>query len=181
MGPRLHPIVLDAAQRARLEEVISQGRTAARTITRARILLKADEGPGGPHWTDTAISQALDVSRTTISTVRRECAAEGVDMIARRRPRVTRPHKLDGAQEAHLIALTCSAPPAGHARWTLRLLADRFAVLDGGGAVSYEHVRQQLKKRAQAVAEGVLVHSAQGQCRLRGRHGGCAGGLHAPL
>ena len=89
---------------------------------------------------------ALDVSRTTISKVRREFAADGVAAIARRRPRVTRPHKLDGAQEAHLIALTCSAPPDGHARWTLRLLADRFALLDGGGAVSHEQVRRVLKK-----------------------------------
>jgi len=146
MGPRLHPIILDAAQRARLDAVISQGRSPARAITRARILLKADAGPGGPNWTDTAIMQALDVSRTTISTVRREFAAAGVEVIARRRPRVTRLHKLDGAQEAHLIALTCSAPPAGHARWTLRLLADRFTLIDGGGAVSHEHVRRLLKK-----------------------------------
>jgi DDE superfamily endonuclease len=69
MGPRLHPIVLDAAQRARLEEVIRQGRSAARMITRARILLKADCGPAGPGWTDTAIKDALDGSRTTISRV----------------------------------------------------------------------------------------------------------------
>jgi len=146
MGPRLHPIVLDAAQRARLEEVVSQGRSPARLITRARIVLKADGGPGGPGWTDTAIKEALDVSRTTISTVRREFAAAGLGAIERRRPRVTQPHKLDGAQEAHLIALTCSAPPAGHARWTLRLLANRFALIDGGGAVSYEQVRRLLKK-----------------------------------
>jgi transposase len=115
-------------------------------ITRARILLKADCGPGGPGWTDTAIKEALEVSRTTISTVRRAFAAEGLRAIERRRPRVTRPHKLDGAQEAHLIALTCAAPPTGHARWTLRLLAERFAVLDGGGAISHEQVRQVLKK-----------------------------------
>lgn len=148
MGPRLHPIVLDAAQRARLDEVVSQGRSAARTITRARILLKADGGPGGPGWTDTAIKDALDVSRTTISTVRREFAAAGLGVIERRRPRVRRPPKLDvdGAQEAHLIALTCSAAPDGHARWTLRLLAERFAVLDGGGAISHEQVRRLLKK-----------------------------------
>src|SRR5690242_1536290 len=120
MGPRLHPVVLDAAQRERLEEVVSQGRSAARMITRARILLKADVGPGGPGWTDTAIKDALDVSCTTISTVRREFAAEGLRAIERRRPRVRQPPKLDGAQEAHLIALTCAAPPAGHARWTLR-------------------------------------------------------------
>jgi len=146
MGPRLHPIVLDANQRAALEAVVSHGRASARMITRARILLKADGGPGGPGWTDTTIMTALEVSRTTISTVRREYAAEGIAAIKRRRPRVTRPHKLDGAQEAHLIALTCSAVPTGHARWTLRLLAERFAVLDGGGTVSHEHVRQLLKK-----------------------------------
>lgn len=146
MGPRLHPVVLDAAQRARLEEIVSQGCSAARLITRARILLKADGGPGGPGWSDTAIKDALDVSRTTISTVRREFAAEGLRAIERRRPRVTRPPKLDGAQEAHLIALTCATPPVGHARWTLRLLAERFAVLDGGGAISHEQVRRVLKK-----------------------------------
>jgi len=146
MGPRLHPVILDAAQRAQLEEVVSQGRSAARLITRARILLKADGGPGGSGWTDTAIKDALDVSRATISTVRREFAAEGLGAIERRRPRVTRPHKLDGAQEAHLIALTCAAAPDGHARWSLRLLAERFAFIDGGGAVSHEHVRRVLKK-----------------------------------
>jgi transposase len=146
MGPRLHPIVLDAAQRARLEGVVGQGRSPARAITRARILLKADCGPAGPGWTDTAIRTALDISRTTISKVRREFAAEGLAAIERRRPRVTRPPKLDGAAEAHLIALTCSAPPDGRARWTLRLLADRFACIEGGVAVSHEQVRRVLKK-----------------------------------
>ena len=146
MGPRLHPIVLDAEQRTRLEDVSSKGRSSARAITRARILLKADGGPGGPGWTDTAIMAAVDVSRTTISKVRREYAAEGLAVIARRRPHVTRPRKLDGADEAHLLALTCSAPPEGHARWTLRLLADRFVLLDGGGGISHEQVRQVLKK-----------------------------------
>ena len=146
MGPRLHPIVLDAEQRARLEAVSTTGRSSARAITRARILLKADCGPGGPGWTDTAIMAALDVSRTTISKVRREFETDGVAVIARRRPQVTRPRKLEGADEAHLIALTCSAPPEGRARWTLRLLADRFVLLDGGGTISHEQVRQVLKK-----------------------------------
>jgi transposase len=118
----------------------------ARAITRARILLKADRGPGGPHWTDTAIMAALDVSRPTVRKVRQEFARDGVAAIERRRPRMTRPHKLDGAQEAHLIALTCSDAPAGHARWTLRLLADRFALIDGGEVISHEQVRRVLKK-----------------------------------
>ena len=146
MGPRLHPVVLDAAQRERLEGVVGQGRSPARMITRARILLKADCGPGGPGWTDTAIKDALDVSRTTISRVRREFAQAGLGAIARRRPRVTRAPKLDGAQEAHLIALTCAAPPQGHARWSLRLLAERFVALEGGAAISHEQVRRVLKK-----------------------------------
>jgi len=109
-------------------------------------LLKADCGPGGPGWTDTAIKEAVEVSRTTISRVRREFAAAGLGVIERRRPRVTQPHKLDGAQEAHLLALTCAAAPDGHARWTLRLLAARFALIAGGGAISHEQVRQVLKK-----------------------------------
>ena len=150
MGPRLHPVVLDVAQRARLEEVVSQGQSPARRITRARILLKADGGPGGPGWTDTAIREALDVSRTTIARVRREFAADGLEAIERRRPRVTRPAKLDGAQEAHLIALACTTPPTGHARWTLRLLAERFVVLADGPvpalSISHEQVRRVLKK-----------------------------------
>ncbi len=146
MGPRLHPIVLDAEQRAQLEAVVTQGRWPARTSTRARILLKADCGPGGPTWTDTAIMAALEVSRTTISKVRREFAVDGLAAIARRRPPVTRPRKLDGANEAHLLALSCSAPPEGRARWTLRLLAERFVLLDGEGAISHEQVRQVLKK-----------------------------------
>ena len=146
MGPRLHPIVLDAEQRRQVEAVVTQGRSPARAITRARILLKADCGPGGPGWTDTAIKAALDVSRTTISRVRREFAAAGLGAIERRRPQVRRPPKLDGAQEAHLIALTCSAPPKGHARWTLRLLAERFVALEGGAAISHEQVRRVLKK-----------------------------------
>jgi transposase len=142
----LHPITLDAAQRAQLEDVSSHGRSSARRILRAHILLTADCGPAGPCWTDTAIAAAFAVSGTTIARVRREFAQEGLAVIERRRPQVTRPHKLDGAQEAHLIALACSAPPTGHARWTLRLLAERFVLLDGGGAVSYEHIRQLLKK-----------------------------------
>jgi transposase len=142
----LHPITLDAAQRAQLEEVVSQGRSPARRILRAHILLQADGSPGGPCWTDTAIAAAFGVSGTTIARVRREFAVDGLGVIERRKPRVARPHKLDGAQEAHLIALTCSAPPEGHARWTLRLLAERFVVVDGGGAISYEHVRRLLKK-----------------------------------
>jgi transposase len=146
MGPCLHPIVLNAAQRTQVEAVVTQGRSPARAITRARILLKADCGPGGPGWTDTAIMAALDVSRTTISKVRREFATDGLATIARRRPRMTCPRKLDGADEAHLIALTCSAPPTGRARWTLRLLADRFVLLDGEGTISHEQVRRVLKK-----------------------------------
>ena len=94
----------------------------------------------------TAIMAALEVSRTTISTVRREFATDGLAVIERRRPPVTRPGKVDGANEAHLIALTCSAPPEGRARWTLRLLADRFVLLDGAGVLSHELVRQVLKK-----------------------------------
>ena len=146
MRPPTHPVTLQPDQRAQLEQVISHGQAAARMITRARIVLKADRGVGGPGWTDTAIMTAFEVSRVTIARVRAEFAAEGIAAIARRRPRVVRPPKLDGAQEAHLIALTCSAAPDGQARWTLRLLTERFVALGLGEPVSYETVRRTLKK-----------------------------------
>jgi transposase len=112
----------------------------------ARILLKADEGPGGPAWNDDQIVEALKVSPSTVKRVRTRCVEEGPDAALRPRPSPTpRLRKLDGAQEAHLIAVACSPPPQGRKRWTLRLLADKLVALDIVDAVSYETVRRTLK------------------------------------
>ncbi len=140
-------VTLTDEERATLQEVIRIGKAAARAQTHARILLKADEAPGGPGWTDERIAEALDVSLSTIARVRRRFLEVGAVAALTPRPRPTPPvTKLDGRAEAHLIALTCSAPPEGHDRWTLRLLTDRFVALGVSESVSYETVRRVLKK-----------------------------------
>lgn len=144
--PTKHRVTLSGAQRRHLRDLTGAGRPPARTLTHARILLKADDGPAGPGWPDTQIATALDVSRATIERVRAAFGRGGLDAaLHRRRPGVTRPRKLDGRQEAHLVTLACSTPPPGQARWTLRLLTDRFVDLDGT-RVSDETVRRLLKK-----------------------------------
>jgi transposase len=139
-------VALTEEERARLEALTQRGRIAARTLTHAWMLLKADASPAGPAWSDAQIRAAFGIGWSTIARVRRALGAEGLDAaLYPKRPPPRRPTKLDGANEAHLIALACSAPPAGHERWTLRLLAGRFVTLEGDH-VSYETVRRTLKK-----------------------------------
>ncbi len=140
-------VLLTAAEREALQRFVAQGAAAARALTRARILLKADEGPDGPAWSDTQIVAALDVSRPTIARVRQRFVTERIAAVQRHPPSTRPAPKVDGEQEAHLIALSCSTPP-GRARWTLRLLAERYVVLGYGEAISHEWVRQTLKKTA---------------------------------
>jgi hypothetical protein len=140
-------VVLTEEQRAELRSLVGTGVAPARMLTRARILLKADRGEGGPGWSDAAIAGALDVNPSTVLRVRRQCASEGLAAtLERKRPDRVYERTLDGAGEAHLVALTCSAPPAGHARWTLRLLADELVRLEVVEAVSHETVRRTLKQ-----------------------------------
>jgi hypothetical protein len=140
-------VALTEAQRAELRGLVGAGVAPARTLTRARILLKADHGEGGPGWSDAAIAGALDVNPSTVLRVRRQFAAEGLAAtLARKRPDRVYERRLDGRREAHLVALACSDPPAGRERWTLRLLADELVRLEVVGAVSHETVRRTLKK-----------------------------------
>ena len=140
-------VTLTDAERAMLQELISAGTAAARTLTHARILLKADQSAAGPAWPDAAISEALEVSLPTIARVRARLVEEGLEAALFRAPSTrVRERRLDGAQEAHLIALACSAPPEGRKRWSLRLLADKLVELEYVEEVSHETVRQVLKK-----------------------------------
>ena len=137
-------VTLTEQERACLRQMLSRGRESARKLTRARILLKADQ-----CWTDSAIREALDVGRSTIERTRRRLVEEGLEAALNRRPSTRRyEHKLDGNAEAHLIALACSSPPAGRKRWSLRLLADTLVALEQVDidSVSHETVRQVLKK-----------------------------------
>lgn len=142
-----HRVTLTDEERAAVHDVLRVGKAAARSQSHARILLKADEAPNGPGWTDDQIAEALEVSLSTIARVRRRFLDVGATDALTPRPRSSAPAtKLDGRAEAHLIAFTCSAPPDGHDRWTLRLLTDRFVALDVSEPVSYETVRRVLKK-----------------------------------
>ena len=140
-------VFLDEAQRAALRTLVGSGTAPARLLARARVLLKADHGEGGPGWSDAAIAGALDLHPSTVQRVRRRFVAEGLAAtLERRRPDRVYERRLDGRQEAHLVALACSAPPDGRARWSLRLLADELVRLEAIEAVSHEPVRRALKK-----------------------------------
>jgi transposase len=138
---------LSPDERTLLTDLISAGKAAARAQTHARILLKADQGADGPAWMDADIATALDVGLRTVERVREAWVTEGLEAALYPKPaRAHRPRRLDGEQEAHLIALACSAPPAGKKRWTLRLLADRLVELDIVDGIAPETVRTTLKK-----------------------------------
>ena len=140
-------VTLTAHERTMLTRLINAGTAPARTLTHARILLKADQAPGGPAWPDQAIHDALDVGLSTVARVRERFVEESIEAaLHRRTPSRTRERLLDGSEEAHLLALTCSPPPAGQERWSLRLLADKMVELEYVAQVSHETVRQTLKK-----------------------------------
>jgi transposase len=141
-------VTLTAEERQRLAGMLSAGKASALTLARARILLKADQAEGGPAWPDERIAAALDVSVATVERVRKRFVEHGPEASLRRKPqdRPSRPPKLDGAAEARLVALACSAPPEGRRSWTMRLLADKLVELEVVDSVSPETVRTALKK-----------------------------------
>ena len=138
---------LTETERDRLQSLIAAGSAPARKLMHARILLKADQSMQGPGETDDAIARAVEVSQPTVVRVRRRYVEHGLEVALNRQlPRRNYQRKLDGAQEAHLIALACETPPPGQARWSLWLLADKLAELEVVEAVSYQTVRRVLKK-----------------------------------
>jgi transposase len=141
-------VTLTADERDELERLLARGKADVRKIKHAQILLKADEAQGGPGWPDERIAEAFDAGITTVERVRRRFVEEGLAsaLSPYRGGKRIYEHKLDGAQEAHLIALACSAPPEERARWTLRLLARRMVELAYVDTLSHETVRQTLKK-----------------------------------
>ena len=142
-----YPVVLTGPQRQQLQELIAAGAAPARRLTHARVLLKADQGDGGPGWVDAAIAEAVEVSQPTVSRIRKQYVEQGLEAALNRRPpRREYERKLDGAQEARLVAVACGAPPAGRKRWSLRLLADKLVELEIADEVSYQTVRRILKK-----------------------------------
>lgn len=162
-------------ERKKLKKMITSGRGPARLFTRARILLKADQSEGLPGWSNEKISEALDVTVQTIERIRKQLVDEGFDAVLSRRQykqKVSR-KKIDGEVEARLIPLSCSEPPAGRARWTLRLLTDKIVELGYLESISHEAIRHTLKKRIEALAEADVVYPSEGKrrfCLCYGRH-----------
>jgi len=143
MPAKKYTVDLSEEERAELEEFISKGDRSAQAITRARILLQADEGV-----TDQKIVEALGCGKNTPANVRERYTERGIDAIHRKDPDRTYERKLDGEAEARLIALACSEPPDGRSHWPLRLLADELVALGEIDieSISHETVRQTLKK-----------------------------------
>jgi transposase len=142
-----YPVILTQTEREQLKDLIAVGTAPARKLTHARILLKADQSPEGPAWVDEEVADAVEVSQPTVSRVRKQYFEEGMEAALNRRPPNREYHrKLDGEQEARLVALACSEPQEGQARWSLRLLADRMVELEVVEEISYQTVRRTLKK-----------------------------------
>ena len=142
-----YEVSLTADQRTPLQHLIAKGSAPARTLTHARVLLKADEAEGSPAWTNAAIAQALEISELTVTRVRKRFVGGGLEAALHRKVQAKRKQrKLDGAKEAHLIALACSDAPEGRDRWSLRLLAGKLVELGQVDELSHETVRQVLKR-----------------------------------
>ena len=139
---------LSVEERSILEETIKKLKGKSERVRRAQILLKADAD--GPNWTDQRIAEAFSCRTQTVENVRENLVTNGFEMALNRKKRETPPRKklLDGVQEAKLIAMRLGSPPDGFANWSLRLLADKVVELEIVDSISYETVRQTLKKMA---------------------------------
>jgi transposase len=149
MGKEAKYVVrLSRAERESVEHLVTRGRVAKATRQRAQVLLRADEGEVvGPGATDEQIAALVGVSLSTVHRTRQRLVEEGLEATLHRKPAANRQYrKLDGAQEAHLVALACSAPPAGRVSWTMQLLADRLVELQVVDSIAEETVRTTLKK-----------------------------------
>ena len=135
-------------ERDELQRLVSTGKVAAFKRRRAQILLQADQSPQGPAWTDEQICVAFAVGQLTVSRTRQAFVLEGLQATLQRKEREHPPvpRKLDGDGEAQLIALACSKPPEGYAKWTMQLYADKLVELQVVESISDETVRRTRKK-----------------------------------
>jgi len=150
-----YPVHLSEEERKELNQFVSRGKKSAREITRARILLLADEGK-----LDREIVQLLGISRQTVARVRKKYAQrqdEPVLELLQSAPRSGRPPKLDSRVEAHITMIACSEPPEGASQWTLRMIADQLVKLEVIDSISHETVRQALKKTLEALVMRAVV------------------------
>ena len=139
---------LGVEERARLETIVLKGKHRAQTLTKARILLLADISSAGPGWSDSKIIEALNTHQSTVHRTRKQLVEEGLDATLSRKQRATPAVEkiFDGVREARLIALACSQPPEGRARWTLRLLESKVVELGIVDHASDSTIHRALKK-----------------------------------
>ncbi len=172
---------LSADEREQLEALIRKGKSPAQRLLKARILLKADISPAGEGWSDSRIIKALETSPSMVYRVRKQLVEEGFEAVLSRKQRATPAvaRIFDGEKGAKLIALACSKPPQGRARWTLRLLENKVVELKIVERASDLTIGRVLKEHSQAPSATVLGHPAQGQQRVRSGDGRRAGRHHA--
>jgi transposase len=139
---------LSGAEREQLETLLRKGKSPARRLLKARILLKADVSEGGEGWSDSRIIKALDTSVSMVYRVRKQLVEEGFEAVLSRKQRATPAvaRIFDGEKEARLIALACSKPPKGRARWSLRLLENKVVELGIVDRASDSTIGRTLKK-----------------------------------
>jgi transposase len=148
MAKKRYVVELSREERDQLEHLLKRERVAAKKRMRAQVLLKIDEGEHGPRWSHVQAAEAFDVHVNTVTSVAKKLVEEGLEAAISRKKhsRPGRSPVIIGEAEETLIALASGKPPKGHARWTLRLLADRLVELKAVGAVCHETVRKALKK-----------------------------------
>ena len=159
MPAKKYIVKLSKAERQELSALVKTGKAAAYKRQRAQILLKADIGPEGSGLKDSDIAVFIDVSHRTVERTRQRLVEQGLEKALEREVRQrSRTPRLDGEQQAHLVALVCSEPPEGCNRWSLKLLANKMVVLNHVDSVSPETIRQVLKKRFKTLATQRVVH-----------------------
>lgn len=148
MGHKKYVVELSAGERKQLGDFISKGKSSAMAILKARIVLKADQGAGGEGWTDERICEALDTNITMVARTRAKLVNEGLAAVLARKKRARPPIEpiFDGEAQAQLIALACSKPPPGYARWTIRLLANKVVEMNIVDHAHFNTVGRALKK-----------------------------------
>ena len=172
---------LNVDEREQLEALIRKGKSPAQRLLKARILLKADVSEAGEGWSDSRIIEALETSPSMVYRVRKQLVEEGFEAVLSRKQRATPAvaRIFDGEKEAKLIALACSQPPKGRARWTLRLLERKVGNSTSSIAPATQRSGGRSKKHSPAPSPTVLGHPTQGQRRVRSGDGRRAGRLHA--
>src|SRR6202045_384926 len=177
VSKKRYVVELSPDERKRLEQLIRKGKSPAKKQLKARILLQADESPMGPEWNDPKISEALGTYPMMCARVRQQFAQGGMDAVLNRKQRATPPvpRIFDGEKEARLIALACSQPPEGRAKWTLRLLETKWRRVEHRGSCERQYDWASSKKMSSRLISCSNGSSAAGKQRIGSGDGGCSG------